>query len=392
MIMKKNDAYLVRLLPLFFCLLVFESPRASPADTTTFYQVLVHMDADLRLEQQVFLEKQRVLKTRLAAVESTIAHTAGRKRRKYRVALEEKLALLEALADVETQMDVSQLRIRYRKGIDLIRLMYEKILGLDHHFTGLHTYQHINVLSNPHNYPSFQKTADLIKQNKNKKYHMQLPALLESNPFIAATFTMVSVLMGENNAKEKEAEMESIACILDFTVRMNADLNTIRNETAYLKNANQQLKKDCEKLFEEYTKSVGYLVHLEDTRTNDDWGALSNKLDDSLREIESEFTVKGSLTVNTTRLLVDMEFATQRVIDFISRYSQFIGEGTQYYQKFDNIVTTYEHEKTCGDDIPRQFGEMKSDIRSTIEKFRNTYDLPELQGSRLKDLMYGVVE
>ncbi len=186
--------------------------------------------------------------------------------------------------------------------------------------------------------------------------------------------------------------MEKIACILDFTLRMNADFNVIRNETEYLKNANQAMMEDCERLFQEYTKPVGYFVQLEDTRTNDDWESLSHKLEDAMRAMEEEIANEGNISVNTSRQIVNLEFATQRVIDFISQYSNFIGLGKQYYHKFDNIVSTYQHEDTCQEELPRQFDEMKADIKSTIEKFENTYDLPELQGSRLKDLMFGVTE
>ena len=92
------------------------------------------------------------------------------------------------------------------------------------------------------------------------------------------------------------------------------------------------------------------------------------------------------------RKRVDLEFATQRVAEFITKYNNFITQGTQYYQKFDNIVSTYANESACETKLPRQFGELKYDIKSTIEKFTNTYNLPEIQGSRLKDLLYGSVD
>ncbi|MEO1262582.1 MAG: hypothetical protein AAFZ15_27495 [Bacteroidota bacterium] len=375
-------------LVLFFLLLFYTD--AFSHDTLSFEKILLNVNTALNHSDKVFHKKKNELEVRLAGVNRVIINTAGNNPEEYRAALEQKIYLLEEITALQMNMDLTKLKIRYKNGIDLIRLMYEKILGLDHHFTGLHTYQHINVLSNPHSYPSFQKTQEIIKKNKNKKYNMRLPNLLQSNPFISATYTMVSVLMGENSSKEKEKDMEEVACILDFTVRMNADLNVIRNETEYLKNANQGLKEDCEKLFQEYTKPVGYLVRLEDTRTNDDWGVLSNKLEDCTRDVESELQVKGTVTINTSRLIVDMEFATQRVIDFINKYSNFINQGTQYYQKFDSVISNYQYENSCEEELPRQFEEMKADIKSTIEKFQNTYDLPELQGSRLKDLMFGV--
>ncbi len=365
---------------------------AYPVDSFSFDKILINFAAEMNCKQSIYLTKMDKLIVQLEAVNMTLKNTAGKKNRKFQNALNRKIELMDNMRMLEVQWDVALIEVRYRKGIELIRLMYEKILGLDHHFTGLYTYQQISVLSNPHNYPAFQKTQELLKKNKNKKYNMGLPSLLQSNPFISATYTLVSVLLGENSAKQKEKEMEDIACILDFTVRMNADLNVIKNETEYLKISNQALKKDCERLFQEYTKPVGYLVHLADTRTNDNWEALSNKLDDMMVLMEEEIKSGGAVSVMTSRKLVNLEFATQRVIDFITKYSNFIGQGTQYYQKFDTIISSYQSESLCQQQIPRQFSEMKEDIKSTIEKFENTYNLPELQGSRLKNLMFGVGE
>ena len=389
--MKNLSLLVVCLIGCFSLVSLTASVAASPIDSMTFEKVLLHFEAEMKVSKNDFLNKFNILQIKKDAVDLELKNSVG-KNRKFNKALEKKIELMEEMAILETQWDIHLIKMRYRKGIELIRLMYEKILGLDHHFTGLRTYQHINILSNPHSFPAFQKTQELIGKKKNKKYNMELPTLLESNPFIAATYTLVSVLIGENSSKEKEKEMEKIACILDFTVRMNADFNVIRNETEYLKNANQALMEDCERLFQEFTKPVGYFVRLEDTRTNDDWESLSHKLEDTLRAMEEEITNNGNISVSSSRQIVNLEFATQRVIDFISQYGNFIGQGKQYYHKFDNIVSTYQHEDICQEKLPNQFDEMKADIKSTIEKFENTYDLPELQGSRLKDLMFGVTE
>ena len=37
------------------------------------------------------------------------------------------------VAEEDYQLELS--KIRYRKGVELIEMIYEKILGLDHHFT-----------------------------------------------------------------------------------------------------------------------------------------------------------------------------------------------------------------------------------------------------------------
>ena len=64
----------------------------------------------------------------------------------------------------------------------------------------------------------------------------------------------------------------------------------------------------------------------------------------------------------------------------------------RYYDSLKWIrgFSTYENEQSCQEIFPREFTELKFDIKSTIEKFNNTYNLPEIQGSRLKNLMYGV--
>ncbi|MBI1224648.1 MAG: hypothetical protein GC192_05385 [Bacteroidetes bacterium] len=361
-------------------------------DSLGFQCILVKFQTESAATLAFYQQKQAKLSAQLAAIDLELAASAGHKKRKFHRALVAKLRLMDTQAMLEEQSDISMLKIRYRKGIDLIRVMYEKILGLDHHFTGLHTYQNITTLSNPNSYPEFEKAKEMIEKNKNKRYSLKLPALLETNPLVSGTFMLVGLLMGESSQDVKEEEAGKIACILDFTVRMNADLGVINNETEFLKNANQTLLQDCQRLFADYGKAVGYHTSLEDCRNLDDWETLFQKLDEKMADIEDGFSDGKGVVLANSRDLVNIEFATQRVSDFIGKYSNFIGQGTQYYQKFDHIVNTYQNEAVCQAQLPLQFEELKKDISSTIEKFHNTYNLPEIQGSRLKDLMYGVGE
>lgn len=359
-------------------------------DSLSFQSILLNLQLETNATASFIQKQQAMLAAKMEAVNLELAAHAGHNRRRFQKALEEKLHLMDAQSSLEAQSDVSMLKIRYRKGIDLIRVMYEKILGLDHHFTGMHTYQNISVLSNPNSYPAFEKAKEMIEKNKNRRYSLKLPALLETNPLVSGSFMLVSLLLGEGNSEAKEEEAAKIACILDFTVRMNADLNVIRNETEFLRNANQTLLQDCQRLFADYGKTVGYHVSLEECRNLDDWEKLFEKLDEKMMDIEDGLSSANGPVLSTSRELVNIEFATQRVSDFIGKYSTFIGQGTQYYQKFDHIVNTYQNEDACQAQLPRQFEELKKDIGTTIEKFQNTYNLPEIQGSRLKDLMYGV--
>jgi hypothetical protein len=64
--------------------------------------------------------------------------------------------------------------------------------------------------------------------------------------------------------------------------------------------------------------------------------------------------------------------------------------GNQYYQKFDSIITNYANKDKCSDKLPSTFNELQYDIQNTIDKFQNTYNLPEIAGSRMKSLLYGI--
>ncbi len=341
---------------------------------------------ELRQNQLHFVQKGTNLHRQLEAVNLHLNKLPKRKKKAFNKLLQSKINIQTAIQKNENAYQQTTLEIRYRKGIDMIKMLYEKILGLEHHFSSMQTYQNVASLSNPNSYPAFKEAKQMLTKNQHKKFGLKMPSLLETNPFMSATYTIVSLFLSNGDKVEKEKDFEEVACILDFTVSMNADLNTIRHEVEFLKKANDRLKLDCEKLFEEYTKVVGYHVPLDKCRQIDDWGTLDNLIKTYNGLSTSQH--KDSVRLNVKNE-INLEFATRRVSDFISAYINFTNRGTQYYEKFSGIVGGYENEVHCGDYLPHQFSDLKFDIENTIEKFNNTYHMPEIQGSRLKDLMYG---
>ncbi len=310
----------------------------------------------------------------------------------YVEALEEKLRILEALRVEEENFQLQLLRLRYTKGLELIKLLYEKVLSLDHHFSSIQTFQQINALSNPNNYPAFQQNRAMVEERLKKKGGgVRLPALFQGNPLLSATFSIVTTLLAEGDNAQKEKEFDQIACIMDFTVRMNADLNTIYYETEFLKNNNQSLKDDCLALFTEYTKPINYLVQLDKCRKNDDWDAVMDAIDKTFKEIGANATdpVKSKVSMKQQ---VNLEFSMNRLLDYMDKYSVFVNDGEKYYRKFNVIVSNYQNESVCAGQIPASFSDLKKDIDSSIDKFNNSYKLTELKGSKLKDLLYGLPE
>lgn len=309
----------------------------------------------------------------------------------YIKALEEKLRLQQELRQIEADIYVELLRVRYLKGLDLMKLLYEKVLSLDHHFATLQTFQHVSALSNPNSYPAFQENHKHLEERLKKKSGVQVPALLQSNPFVSTSFSLVAALLGDGEPKQKEKDLEEISCILDFTLRMSNDLNTIYYETEYLKQGNESLKEDIMTLFTDYTKPIGYLVPLDKCRKNDDWEAVTDALEKTLKEVE-DGNKDPNLAKTAMKHRNNLEFSIDRLLDFMDKYTSFVSQGEKYYQKFLVIVGNYANAETCATQMPIELAALKKDIEISIEKFGTSYKLSELKGSKLKDLLYGLPE
>ncbi len=299
----------------------------------------------------------------------------------------------EKLQFVILSGELDQLQLRYQRGLSLIKLLYEKVLSLDHHFTGMRTFQNIFRLANPNSYPEFRDSKAILEEHLNKRSNFKLPEVLAGNLFVSTTYSLVSSFLSEMPTKSNEQQLEEIACILDFTLQMNDDLNLIQFETQYLKGTNTALIKTCEELFAEYVKVIDYHVALSTCRKEDDWEDVYAKLDSYMLDLHQnleENQSTGIINQKLNRSLVNLEFETQRVAKFVDEYESFISMGSQYYQKFDSIISNYQNAEICAPKLPSHFDELQYDIQNTIDKFQNTYNLPEIAGSRMKSLLYGI--
>jgi hypothetical protein len=264
--------------------------------------------------------------------------------------------------------------------------LYEKVLGLDHHFASVRTFSEISKMSNPNQYPEFEKLKSLVKEKKDKKQGFDLTSVLNTNPLISVINTFSNMMVSGLSKEEKEKELANIECILDFTLRMQTDLNTIYYETAYLQSSNESIKSDIETLFKDYTKALNYMVQLSEFRKNDDWDIISTQLEAYL---ESMNKADG---VMKNKMLINLEFPIDRLIQFIAQYNSFINEGEQFYQKFEIILNSYENEKQCETKLPMEYKKLKQDIKIAIDKFNVAYRPVEINGSKMKEVLYGINE
>lgn len=297
-----------------------------------------------------------------------------------------KLQIQEQLGVLDKENALEITKVRYLKGLQIIKILYEKVLGLDHHFASVRTFNEINKMANPNQYPEYNKLRELIAVKKDKKSGFELSSLLGSNVVASVMQTFSNLVVSSLTKNEKEAELAKVECILDFSLRMQKDLNTIYFETAFLQNNNQKIKQDIETLFKDYTKPIGYASTLESCRANDDWENLTQNMEAYLAKL------KTSAGTSRAKMQVNMDFPIDRLLLFISQYNNFIDQGGKFYEKFSVILNSYENEKSCDAQLPMEYKKLKSDINLAIEKFNVAYKPVEINGSKMKEILYGINE
>ena len=212
------------------------------------------------------------------------------------------------------------------------------------------------------------------------------------NPYLSTTFSLVASVIGGGSSKDREADLNEIACILDFTASMNSELSTIFYETEFLKANNFSLKSECLDLFVDYTKVIGYFTTLDKCRKEDDWEKLYETLDGFVQKLEEDMKKDNSPGSSAYKKQINLEFSVDRLLEFINKYNAFISQGEKYYKKFKIIVSNYPNEASCLEKLPPHFTQLQKDIDNSIYKFNEAYDISELTGSKLKDLLYGFVD
>ncbi|WP_290700710.1 hypothetical protein [Lacinutrix sp.] len=300
--------------------------------------------------------------------------------------LKEKLRL-SALSEAT---DIS--KIRYLKGLQIIKILYEKTLSLDHHFSSVATFNEINNLSNPNHYPEFAKMKDVINSKQDKKAGFSLSSILGDNIYTSVLHSFVSLFNTTSSSKaEKEASLKDVECILDFTLRMHNDLNTIYFETAFLQKSNDNIIKELEQLFLDFTKPIKYKTPLKECRNSDDWDLVRENLNGYLEELNKVIN-DDSQRYKAHKMQINLEFPIDRLLQFITQYNSHIDQGAKFYEKFGIMLNSYENEQQCATKIPSEYKTLKENIKTSIDKFNTAYKPVEINGSKMKQVLYGINE
>jgi len=313
--------------------------------------------------------------------------------------VEDKVTLLIKKDELKATIEKNKLseatdisKIRYLKGLQIIKILYEKTLALDHHYASVATFNEINNLSNPNHYPEFLELKDVLYTKKEKKIGFDLSTILGNNVYTSVLHSFVSLFTNTNASKqEKESSLKEVECILDFSLRMHNDLNTIYFETAFLQKSNDNIIKELEQLFIDFTKPIHYKVALKACRNSDDWDTIRELLNDYLNVL-TKISKDESQQYKAHKMQINLEFPTDRLLQFITQYNSHINQGAKFYEKFGIMLNSYENEQQCSEKIPTEYKKLKENISIAIEKFNTAYKPVEINGSKMKEVLYGINE
>ncbi len=377
---------------LFFVCITYNMYSSNTNDTDTNEKVnaILHEWSHEVIEVSAHYETIRIdIQNQLYQISYTLKNTSS---------IDDQVALLILKNQLQEQLEVINLseisdvsKIRYLKGLQIIKLLYEKMLSLDHHFASVATFNEINNLSNPNNYPQFVKHKEELRSKQGKKQGFNLSNILSDNIYTSVMYSLVSLFTSSAPRLEKETNMKEVECILDFTLRMHNDLKTIYFETAFLQESNKNIIEQLEQLFVDFTKPIKYRVPLKECRNTDDWSSIHDNLNTYIDAL-NEAIADESKRYKAHKMQINLEFPIDRLLQFITQYNSFIDQGGKFYEKFGIMLNSYENEQQCSTQIPIEYRKLKENISIAIEKFNTAYKPVEINGSKMKEILYGISE
>jgi len=283
-------------------------------------------------------------------------------------------------------------KIRYIKGLQIIKILYEKTLALDHHFASVSTFHEINKIANPNNYPEFKNIKETLGSKNDKKNGFDLTNILGNNIYASVAHSFISLFNNDGTSKaQKEESLKDVECILDFTLRMHNDLNTIYFETVFLQKSNENIMGELQQLFVDFTKPIKYKTPLKECRDSDDWDSVREHLDIYLEALNVALA-DDSKRYKAHKMQINLEFPIDRLLQFITQYNAFIDQGAKFYEKFGIMLDSYENKTQCANKIPVEYNKLKESIIVAIDKFNTAYKPVEINGSKMKEVLYGLNE
>ena len=97
--------------------------------------------SDLDQLERDYYDHTEPLRMRLHDVDKTLSDPRNRTPECGFQLLWEKIQLEETLDELQQDHELKLLKVRYRKSIEIVKMLYEKILSMDHHFSSMKAQQ-----------------------------------------------------------------------------------------------------------------------------------------------------------------------------------------------------------------------------------------------------------
>jgi hypothetical protein len=130
---------------------------------------------------------------------------------------------------------------------------------------------------------------------------------------------------------------------------------------------------------------------LQECRNSDDWDAVRERLNRYLDELDKAIK-DPSERYRANKMQINHEFPIDRLLQFITIYNRYIDQGGKFYEKFGIMLNSYENEEQCATKIPLEYKRLKENITVSIKKFNTAYKPVEINGSKMKQILYGINE
>ena len=367
-----------------------EASKMPASEEVTIEEHLLELENELKEITISYQVKKESIASLLAKANKGISESITTDQKLYWLLEKDKLKEQREKLELSELTDIS--KVRYIKGLQIIKILYEKTLSLDHHFASVSTFHEISKMSNPNQYPEFAQIKEHLGNKRDKKTGFDLTSILGNNIYASVTHSLISLFNGSGSSQaEKEESLKEIECIMDFTLRMHNDLNTIYFETVFLQKSNENIMNDLQQLFVDFTKPIKYKTALKECRNTDDWDSVRDHLDEYLVAL-NEALADDSKRYKAHKMQINLEFPIDRLTQFIAQYNSFIDQGGKFYEKFGIMLNSYENEQQCASKIPMEYRKLKENINVAIEKFNTAYKPVEINGSKMKEVLYGLNE
>ncbi|AUC78739.1 hypothetical protein CW736_04720 [Nonlabens sp. MB-3u-79] len=134
----------------------------------------------------------------------------------------------------------------------------------------------------------YSETTDISKIGCSKGFQT-IKILYEKTLTLNHHYAQVITFNEVNNSSADKKSLKEVECILDFTLGMHNDLNTMYFETAFLQKRNTDVMLELQQLFVDHTKPIKYHTALEQLRNTDDWESVRDNLCEYLKELDNAY-------------------------------------------------------------------------------------------------------